>query len=658
MMALDKESVESTWSCITTNSNFVQDQPQSPFQSPNTVGSSIRVVGLNNYSPQQQQQNRKFSPRNRVEEEETCYICRKLGHGTTDCPKTTTTTSPPPQHAEPSTPQPVILGLGGSHSQCEPRVVCNKCGGIAKTQTSKSVMNPGREYFKCIDNKCFVNWVNEVGTKDIIYVPICKCKAGFCRLSTNAGRNCLVCPIKKGQGACDFLQWLDDTPPVIPINGHATNERISTSPHSTVTNCDDNSPASSSDLVHQGHCSSHNEMGIESTPVAVVNTPPHDPQNTPHGSVSSGQMKRSIKTITFDSDGKEEDHSTETLRKHHKRFRHGGPKFVLDFDTEYLDTPTEPLSKEEELQAAMILRSEAEIDRGRQIIRGFSGPCASFESGASTLDSNSMPLRENCLLTAAMDRNLGVFPSFNPISVPQNADNASSLCSGKDSQLSSVVRWEPSRVLGSSVMSDAIFKSFGRAAMELQNELLALLESMDFHNHKSMAEEANTTFDALDQLSMNFPNSMNFLHFRERVMEFINRASSLAELERSVSNDHSSKELVEWYNREKSWLDDVSRDHAKTIAELDASKQRIKLLDEKAASIRDMLFEIEADLVCYRAENQDLESKLVKISKAKAESEFASEAAGGALKIYQQREEDLHRAEAAFKKAKILLRQQ
>lgn len=159
----------------------------------------------------------------------------------------------------------------------------------------------------------------------------------------------------------------------MPINGHAADERISSFPHSTVTNCDDNSPASSSDLVHQGDCSSHKEMGIESTLVAVVDTPPHDPQNTPHGSVSSGQTKRSSKTITVDSDGEEEDPSTEPLRKHHKRLCHGGPKFVLNFDTEYLDTPTEPLSKEEELQAAMILMSEAEIDSGRQIIQGFPG---------------------------------------------------------------------------------------------------------------------------------------------------------------------------------------------------------------------------------------------------------------------------------------------
>lgn len=182
--------MESSWSCITTNSNFVQNHPQSPFQSPNSGGSS-RVVGLNNYSPQQQQ-NRKFSPRNRVEEEETCYLCKKLGHWTKDCPNTTTT-----QHAEPSTPKPVILGLGGSHSQFEPRVACNKCGGIAKTRTSKNAKNSGRKYFRCIDNNCFVKWVDEVETKDIIYVPLCKCKAEFCRLSTNAGRNCLVCPIKK-----------------------------------------------------------------------------------------------------------------------------------------------------------------------------------------------------------------------------------------------------------------------------------------------------------------------------------------------------------------------------------------------------------------------------------------------------------------------------
>lgn len=95
----------------------------------------------------------------------------------------------------------------------------------------------------------------------------------------------------------------------------------------------------------------------------------------------------------------------------------------------------------------------------------------------------------------------GVFPSFDPISVPQNTDKFEAIGSPLST---AAVDWEPSRLVGSgtSVMRDAVFDTFGEAAMKLQTKLLSLLESMDFQNHKSMVEEATTVFNALDRLEM------------------------------------------------------------------------------------------------------------------------------------------------------------
>ncbi|KAK9273274.1 hypothetical protein L1049_018081 [Liquidambar formosana] len=268
-----------------------------------------------------------------------------------------------------------------------------------------------------------------------------------------------------------------------------------------------------------------------------------------------------------------------------------------------------------------------------------------------------------------------VFPSFDFILVPKDVDvphsplSVESDKSGRlslvnslpNAQLSSGVLWEPlglkspPNVVQGNILTESTLKALGQAAAYIQSNLLALLESMDPLDHESMVREANSTFVALDGMSV------DYRPFYERIREFIGCVYWLAQIEWSIHNDISSKELINRYNSTKLRFDDLSRSHVEAVAVFAASDERLQLLREEASRVKNLLLQIEDQLSSCEAETKDLKTHRDEISEEMLEWEqsflAASREAAEALKLHQQREVELKEAKAALEKARVQLRQ-
>ncbi|KAL6994541.1 hypothetical protein U1Q18_012643 [Sarracenia purpurea var. burkii] len=214
----------------------------------------------------------------------------------------------------------------------------------------------------------------------------------------------------------------------------------------------------------------------------------------------------------------------------------------------------------------------------------------------------------------------------------------------------------PSQTLQGNIMKESILEVFKQAALRLQDELLNLLDSMDFCDHETMLQEANSVFGALEGLVVDYQP------FKEKVMGFIGHAASLAEVELSIhDDDRSSQELVDRYNLRKMQLDDISLHHAETWTALKASNERLQSLEKEASRVKDMLSLIEAELLCCVAKYTEIGARFDQITEEMFESELnvevAYKEAEEALKLCRQREVERNVAKASFEEARSRLRQ-
>ncbi|KAH7850849.1 hypothetical protein Vadar_003716 [Vaccinium darrowii] len=158
------------------------------------------VVSFQNpISPPPQANQRQFaSGESRSKKEDICFTCKKEGHWVKDCPMK----SPNP----PTEDFPIVHCL---------------CGAPCVVKVSRTAENPGRKFYTCPlprEKQCrFFKWCKGATSDVNIKTPICKCSAGPCRIYTETNEQGVsskffVCPIKKGQGACSFIQ------PVVPVN--------------------------------------------------------------------------------------------------------------------------------------------------------------------------------------------------------------------------------------------------------------------------------------------------------------------------------------------------------------------------------------------------------------------------------------------------------
>jgi hypothetical protein len=246
---------------------------------------------------------------------------------------------------------------------------------------------------------------------------------------------------------------------------------------------------------------------------------------------------------------------------------------------------------------------------------------------------------------------IGVFPSFDPMFVPQEnivsnydgftdrlhspsiveIDEPSSQISGKDAQALSDVSWKMSITKSPPIMLEGSITTSNmevleRTVLDVQNKLLAQL--------KSIVREMESSFNVLDCL-------VNYTPFRELVKQFSACASSLADKEKSINNKHSLQELIERYHSEKVKHDDISRIHAETANAFKASNQRLQFLREEASSVKDLLLRIENQLSSCEAETKELETRVGETSRDMLESQTSLQAASReakeALKLCQQK---------------------
>lgn len=138
-------------------------------------------------------------------------------------------------------------------SEAIPDKKCPACGETCTILTSHTMRNPERKFYRCPNHqeKEFFQWCDEAtpnrrhnilpspkskrmstakkrDTPQLSY-PECACGAGPCNLATavaeeNKGRKYFLCPVKKGQGACNFVQW-QDSPENAVTGNHTDAER-------------------------------------------------------------------------------------------------------------------------------------------------------------------------------------------------------------------------------------------------------------------------------------------------------------------------------------------------------------------------------------------------------------------------------------------------
>jgi len=543
------------------------------------------------------------------------------------------------------------------------------CGVPCDVKVSRTQKNPGREFFTCslpFAKKCgFFLWCKDAPKGENIKTQICGCGAGPCHIyketsGQDAGRKFFVCPIKKGQGACSFVQPVDSInnlvdEQLLDSTNHATLDLLEdqlvdvtndfwneapSSPPSTLTSCGDTSP-SSIELVEEGN-SSHQGMEIESP---LVDTPEHSRKLG-----TNVEFSRTERGSLVDLQGLE-DMSEEPLRKNCKRLRHGYlkiPSFIMDSVSDcLLQTKSTGLTTEKALRPSILTSGALICQKQVKFLRQISSAGASLPGG--------------------------VFPSFDIISLPGDADLPIEICrpsSVESTQLSLVTPFQPSGAVLYETsglkpppkdfpgrrMKESVLDKFKQAAVSLQVELLSLLESMDCHDHGSMLEESYSVFGALERLSVDYEP------FKEQVLKYIGHAASFAEVELSIHNgDQSSQDLFGNYNHKKLQLEDIARHHADTSSALEVSNEHIQYLQQEVSRLKNMLLHVEEELAFCKVEHMEIDTRFNQLAEDKLQSEVNLQAAFNeaeeAKKVCQQREAERIIAKASFEKARSELRQ-
>lgn len=577
-------------------------------------------------------------------------------------------------------------------------LLCECGAGVCLLLTSQSQANPGRPYYRCpaANRGCgFFKWLDQVLPHQLIFnIPHCGCGAGICRLDVkattgpNAGRKCFVCPIKKGQGACNFFMWLD------AHSNAATGFQVNKTtilPQSALTNCSNVISADNDRDEENG--ATNLEQQIES----LV----HTSQCSGHLLPTSSLLKRD-KVMLEESKGSDD----EPLRKHCKRLRHGDSKSDGSAPGSSSICQRTPLASsgnyltkkdgQDSSPTFELAIHHKKTDIGRHIF--FKNSLTASKSFLFSHHHSSMlpidleGLQETSWIVAAIRRNLCleikgwwgrlafpppkclkeqsakpffccIFPSFDLIFVPPNvnllSDDVSAVPVASPlgaSRQSLLTLSEGAQLLGTQengIMRKLASKAFVKAAEQLQSDLLTLLRSLDIQDHEIMVSEADVTFDALDQLHIEHKK------YSEQVKEYIRCASLLAKINQSIITDHSCRMLADRYSYEKLKLDEINDAYARAVDALSVSKQRAAYFAKEISHLKDKLFQTEAELSCCMGESTALEARILGISQDKEILELSfgmtCKQLQDARKLRKQREAEEHAAKSAFQKAKTLI---
>lgn len=264
-----------------------------------------------------------------------------------------------------------------------------------------------------------------------------------------------------------------------------------------------------------------------------------------------------------------------------------------------------------------------------------------------------------------------MFPSYNPIAVPKQKSNVDGAhaCNlfaitivSQHTQLSTSSHTKVSRDIISSpnksqnverksIMSKAL--RHREVVLFTQQRLLIDLETLDPHEHESMREAAETTFDILNNLGI------DYIHFSDCVLDYISFASSIAEIDKSMENSLTMEEHNKLFEEEKMRFAQLQDDYAKNKALLEATNRPKQLLCKQVSNLKAMLTEKENQLKICELEILKIETYIGDLERNLSETEITlkerAEQTEVARKQSEERQAKKIAAKEALQKAKLEL---
>ena len=186
-----------------------------------------------------------------------------------------------------------------------------------------------------------------------------------------------------------------------------------------------------------------------------------------------------------------------------------------------------------------------------------------------------------------------------------------------------------------------------------QQQLLADLETLAPHEHESMKEAVETTFAILNVLQVDYKK------FSDHVLDYINFASSIAEIDKSKENFLTMEDLNKLFEEEKMRLAQLQDDHVKTKALLEASKRHRQLLCEQVSHLEAMLNEKQNQLKFCELETLKIETRLVDLERNILVTDITLKERAEQTKVAKKQSEERQTkqiaAQEALQKAKLEL---
>ncbi|KAK9225324.1 hypothetical protein WN943_010365 [Citrus x changshan-huyou] len=601
------------------------------------------------------------------------FNCGKQGLWVGSCPSISPRKSPPP---------------AAGNSRDYPEIQC-RCGkGPCVVKVSNSVNNPGRRYYSCPvqgAERCrFFKWVDEMKDAGQKPYPKCSCGAGTCKKEKkfsgpNAGRSYFVCPIKKGLGACPFFQW-EDTQSDTKVNEHGDESKG----YSTSLSVGDSHKTF--DIVNNDLCKSDN-LSVEHPERLEFGLPKVDNANIFSNSTISPMLSAQDDVLLTESHESGKNSDSLSANQHDP-----SPFVAPEHENSVLDSAKGNLVVQEaESWDSMVGKAAVVRLMSRSVIHCYQTEFFREISFAAATNRDivyqSLALHilgwlgrlafppSRCLT----DRPPApffcvIFPSFNPIFVPQDGatlfpegsadlsccvsntddDKVSPSTPRQDLQLWNGDLQKSSALKRSSTTMDenvrSTMKRFLRDTALRFHQILMNQNSTDQSDPDSIIRGVSELFSVCESIASN--------PVTKSLKEYVDSNLRFGAIERSVCNEHSLEELIESYNEEKDRFADISKLYGKAVTDLEASIECGQSLQEEASRLRDKLSQIENQVSCCQAETSEHKFRVDVISRDMLESKKSMEKAEEALELCKQKEEELLAAKAALEKARIQLQQQ